>query len=33
MHLNDLREKSIKELTKTATDMGIENPGGQKNMS
>jgi transcription termination factor Rho len=30
MHLNDLREKSIKELTKTATEMGIENPGGQK---
>jgi transcription termination factor Rho len=30
MHLNDLREKSIKELTKTAAEMGIENPGGQK---
>ena len=30
MHLNDLREKSIEELTKTAAEMGIENPGGQK---
>jgi transcription termination factor Rho len=30
MHLNDLREKSIEELTIKAAEMGIDNPGGQK---
>ena len=32
MHLNELRQKSIEELTKTAAEMGIENPGGQKKL-
>ena len=27
MHLNELREKDIKELTEMADQMGIENPG------
>jgi len=30
MHLNDLREKDIKELTKMAEEMQIENPSGLK---
>ena len=30
MHLNDLREKSIEELTQLGTEKGIENPGGLK---
>ncbi len=30
MHLNDLREKEIKELTDMAEEKGIENPGGLK---
>ena len=30
MHLNELREKSIGELTQLATDMNIENPGALK---
>ena len=30
MHLNDLREKGIAELTKMAEDMKIENPGSKK---
>ena len=30
MHLNDLREKSIEELTQTATEMKVDNPGGLK---
>jgi len=30
MHLNDLREKNIKELAKMVDDAGIENAGGMK---
>ena len=30
MHLNDLREKSIGDLTQLATEMGVENPGALK---
>ncbi len=30
MHLNDLREKTIKELTDIATELNVENPGGMK---
>ena len=30
MHLNDLREKSIEELTQMATEMKVDNPGGLK---
>ena len=30
MHLNDLREKEIKELTKLAVDMSVENPGAMR---
>ncbi|MCK5074376.1 MAG: transcription termination factor Rho, partial [Bacteriovoracaceae bacterium] len=30
MHLKDLREKDIAELTKLAQTMGIENPGGMR---
>jgi transcription termination factor Rho len=30
MHLNDLREKDIKELTKMAAEMGVENPGAMR---
>lgn len=30
MHLNDLREKEIEELTNMATDMGVENPGSMR---
>ena len=30
MHLNELREKSIEELTQLATEMKIENPGAMK---
>lgn len=30
MHLNDLREKDIKELTQMAQDMNIENPGAMR---
>lgn len=30
MHLNDLREKEIKELTKMTADAGVDNVGGMK---
>ncbi len=30
MHLNELREKEIKELTKIATKDGIDNTAGMK---
>lgn len=30
MHLNDLREKDIKELNRMASELNIENPGGLK---
>ena len=30
MHLNELREKSIGELTQLATEMNIDNPGALK---
>ena len=30
MHLNDLREKEIKELTKLTADAGVDNTGGMK---
>ena len=30
MHLNDLREKEIKELTKMSTKAGVDNAGGMK---
>ena len=30
MHLNELREKNIAELTQLATEMNIDNPGALK---